>query len=83
VNRDSTLFRDRSDQGFVIGADDTSMAHVEHPLLVVDLGVEPGREFRAVPAAVQAIENNLSIANVDFAEFAECVDADGVFRSFP
>jgi hypothetical protein len=54
----------------------------EHPVLVVDLWREPGRDFRAVPAAVQSIENNLSIANMDFAEFADAVDEDGIFRGF-
>ena len=49
---------------------------------MVDLWREPGREFRAVPAAVQAVENNLSIANMDFAEFAGAVDEDGIFRGF-
>jgi hypothetical protein len=28
------------------------------------------------------IENNLSTANMDFAEFADEVDDDGVFRGF-
>jgi hypothetical protein len=40
-------------------------------------------EFRAVSSPVQGIENNLSIANMDFEEFAEAVDEDGVFRGFP
>jgi hypothetical protein len=31
---------------------------------------------------VQSIENNLSIANMDFAEFADSVNEDGVFRGF-
>ena len=68
---------------FVIVADHVTMSHPEHPLLVVDLYAEPGRTFRAVPSAIQAIENNLSIANMDFAEFADAADADGVFRDFP
>lgn len=38
--------------------------------------------FRAVPAAIQAIENNLSIGNMDFKDFAGSVDSDGVFRGF-
>jgi len=42
-----------------------------------------GREFRAVPSQIQAIENNLSIANMDFEEFAESADESGVFRGFP
>jgi hypothetical protein len=39
--------------------------------------------FRALPKEIQSIENNLSIANMDFEEFASHVDADGVFREFP
>lgn len=75
-----TLFRGESDHGFVIVADDATMTMAEHPLLIVDLATEPGRDFRAIPKTVQAIENNLSITNLDFAEFAEAVDADGVLR---
>jgi hypothetical protein len=40
------------------------------------------RTFRAVPSMIQCIENNLSIANMDFEDFAESVDEDGVFRGF-
>lgn len=40
------------------------------------------KSFRAVPATIQGIENNLSISNMDFEEFADTVDADGVFRGF-
>jgi hypothetical protein len=29
------------------------------------------------------VENNLSIANMDYSEFADEVDPDGVFRGFP
>jgi hypothetical protein len=67
---------------FVIIADHTTMIDAEHPLLVVDLLHERGRSFRAIPGAVQGIENNLSIANMDFHEFADSVDQDGVFRDF-
>jgi hypothetical protein len=55
---------------------------VSYVELVVDLFEEPGRTFRAVPSAIQSIENNLSIANMDFWEFADNVDAAGVFRGF-
>jgi hypothetical protein len=67
---------------FMIVADKVSMTG-EHPLLVVDLYTQPGREFRAEPSQIQGIENNLSIANMDFAEFADSCDPDGVFRGFP
>jgi hypothetical protein len=29
-----------------------------------------------------AVENNLSLANMDYEEFAEAVDAQGIFRGF-
>ncbi|MFD7758021.1 DUF6924 domain-containing protein [Streptomyces sp. NPDC059757] len=42
------------------------------------------REFRTAPAAVQDVHANLSIANMDFEEFAEEASADpeGVLRPF-
>ncbi|MEU8088524.1 hypothetical protein AB0B57_33520 [Micromonospora sp. NPDC049101] len=66
---------------FVVDAVTVSLP--EHPLLVVNLneGDETG-PFRALPRQVQAIENNLSIANMDFVEFARAADPDGVFRGF-
>jgi hypothetical protein len=70
-------------QPFIILVDRTATAQPEHPLLVVDLIEDRGREFRAIPSQIQSIENNLSIANMDFEEFADNVDADGVFRGFP
>jgi hypothetical protein len=68
---------------FIIVVDKTAIVHSEHPLLIVDLGEKSGREFRAIPSQIQGIENNLSIANMDFEEFADSVDEDGVFRGFP
>jgi hypothetical protein len=70
-------------RSFLIVADGETMRGPEHTLLVVDVFADPGRTFRAVPSGIQSIENNLSIANMDFAEFADAVDADGVFRGVP
>lgn len=54
-----------------------------HPLLVVSLHErDEARLFRTLPRQVQGIENNLSIANMDFDEFARSADPDGVFRGF-
>ena len=53
-----------------------------HAVLVVDLLHEPGRSFCAAPGEVQSVENNLSLANMDFFEFAESVGPDDVFRGF-
>ena len=68
---------------FIILADQTTISHPEHPLLVIDLYDGSGYEFRAIPSQIQGIENNLSIANMDLKEFTDSVDEDGVFRGFP
>jgi hypothetical protein len=68
---------------FIVIADRTAISLPDFPLLVVDLHGFSGPEFRAVPSQIQAIENNLSIANMDFEEFAAGVDQDGIFRGFP
>jgi hypothetical protein len=36
--------------------------------------------FRALPSQIQKIQNNLSIANLDFEDYSNHVDEDGVFR---
>lgn len=68
---------------YLFVVDREALANPEHPILVVDLVDEPGRTFRVTPHETQGVENNLSISNMDFAEFADRVDADGVFRGFP
>ena len=67
---------------FIIVADRTTMTHPEHPLLIVDLLHKSAREFRAVPSQIQEIQNNLSIANMDFKDFTKAVDQEGIFRGF-
>jgi len=68
---------------FLFVVDSTAIGHPEFPILVIDLREPEGRSFRAIPTAVQAIENNLSISNMDFSEFAGAVDKNGIFRGFP
>jgi hypothetical protein len=77
------LIPDHYTHSFIIIADQIAISRPDHPLLIIDLYERSGQEFRAIPSQVQAIENNLSIANMDFEEFAEAVDEDGVFRGFP
>jgi hypothetical protein len=69
-------------QSFLLVADAVTLASAEFPILVIDLRRQRGRTFRAIPSAIQSIENNLSIANMDFFEFADAADADGIFRGF-
>jgi len=82
----ATQLTDRQPEGywhsFLMVVDEETTRSPEHPILVVDLYTEPGRTFRAVPNQIQAIQNNLSISNMDFSDFADNVDADGVFRGF-
>ena len=68
---------------FLFVVDRTAITHPDRPVLVVDLNEEPGRTFRVIPSKIWGVENNLSIANMDFGEFADAVDSEGVFRGFP
>ena len=70
-------------QVFAFIADRIALTEPEQPILVVDLNDEPGRTFRVIPREMWGVENNLSIANMDYAEFADNADPDGVFRGFP
>jgi hypothetical protein len=71
------------DHTFLFIADRIALTGAEWPVLVVDLYDEPGRTFRVIPREMWGVENNLSIANMDYYEFADSVDPDGVFRGFP
>jgi hypothetical protein len=71
------------DRSFAFIVDQVALTHPKHPILVVDLLREPGRTFRVISTQVGAVADNLSLANMDFSEFAEAVDPDGIFRGFP
>jgi hypothetical protein len=69
---------------FIMIVDQITISHPGHPLLIVDLFDDGmGHEFRALPTQIHSIENNLSIANMDFEDFASSVDQNGIFRGFP
>ena len=68
---------------FMFVVDHKALSNPEHPVLVLDLATEPGRTLRVIPSEMWGVENNLSIANMDFADFADAADSDGVFRGFP
>ncbi|WP_433087485.1 DUF6924 domain-containing protein [Dactylosporangium sp. CA-052675] len=63
-------------------ADATTMTDPERPLLAVDLYDEPGRTFRVPPRWYADVSANLSIANMDFNEFADAADESGAYRGF-
>ena len=71
-----------SERMFAFIIDQDALSRPDHPILVVDLFDEPGRTFRVIPSEMWGVENNLSIANMGFSEFAEAAGPDGVFRGF-
>jgi hypothetical protein len=85
LDSEQLLMRVPSDYNhpFLIVVDNTTVIHPEFPILIIDLSGHRGRSFRAIPSAIQSVENNLSISNMDFAEFADATDEDGIFRGFP
>ncbi|MFI9507795.1 DUF6924 domain-containing protein [Nocardia sp. NPDC052566] len=67
--------------------DKRTITDPEHPILVVDTSRENPDAvglpaFRTLPSEMASIENNLSLSNMDFEDFSENVDAQGVFRGF-
>ena len=77
-----SLLQPNSDHSFLFIADKICIQHPDHPLLVVDLYSERGKTFRAIPSQVFNIQSNLSLANMDWEEFADNVDDDLIFRGF-
>jgi len=84
LSPEDLMSRVRADypHSFLLVVDRIAITPPEFPVLVIDLYGERGRTFRAIPSQIQGIENNLSIANMDFEEFVDAVDDDGVFRGF-
>ncbi|MGW8813075.1 DUF6924 domain-containing protein [Gordonia terrae] len=69
---------------YVFLCDSQTLSHPDHPILAINLEGEgtSNRSVRVVPAVMWSIENNLALANMDFADFVGAADADGIFRGF-
>ena len=65
---------------FVLVADGPAQSDGDHPILVVDLSGEDLPSFRVAGKCLWAVENNLSLANMDWEEFSDAIDDDGVYR---
>ncbi|MEU8118244.1 hypothetical protein AB0C21_05995 [Spirillospora sp. NPDC049024] len=63
-------------------ADAATLSDDERPLLAVDLYTDPGRTFRVPARWYGEVSANLSIANLDFDDFADGADETGTFRGF-
>ncbi|RIJ69739.1 hypothetical protein D1871_21485 [Nakamurella silvestris] len=70
------------DLTFIFLVDGKTLTDPEHPIVVVDLLDTPGRTFRVIPHEMWGVQNNLVLFNMDFVDFADSVDPDGVFRGF-
>jgi hypothetical protein len=78
----TTLIGDESSLTEIYVVDTVTIFDPEHPVLVVDVCDEPGRTFRVIPIEMWCVENNLSIANMDWEDFADSLDEKGIFRGF-
>jgi hypothetical protein len=70
------------EESLLIVADRIALTAPGLPLLVsyrTDEGVE---RVRVVAEELWSIENNISLANMDWDEFVDAADEDGVFRGF-
>jgi Domain of unknown function (DUF6924) len=83
ASRALELIPEGRDYTLMFIVDGIALSHPEHPIVVVDLFEKPGSSFRVIPSEMWAVENNLSLANMDFDDFANSVGHDGIFRGFP
>jgi hypothetical protein len=65
----------------LFAADRTTLATPDHPILVVDARGDHA-PFRCIAAELWGPDNNLSIGNMGFHEFADAAGPDRVFRGF-
>ncbi|GHJ40410.1 hypothetical protein Sm713_60190 [Streptomyces sp. TS71-3] len=76
------------DKRLLIVADRTALTAPGMPLLTVlrywdeDEGEGDHGELRVIAEELWSIENNISLANMDWSEFVDAAEEDGVFRGF-
>ncbi|MFJ4622387.1 DUF6924 domain-containing protein [Streptomyces sp. NPDC088812] len=78
------------EDALLVVADGEALTGADMPLLAVYLGGDeddgttgPGFEvLRVVATELWSVENNISLANMDWEEFVDAAGKDGVFRGF-
>lgn len=70
-----------TDHPVVFIADAVAIGREDKPILCINASA-PERMFRVGPSELWSVENNLSLANLDFDDYADAVATDGVFRGF-
>ena len=73
---------DPSEHRFIFVVDRKTISNPEHPILCIDFSENHGNSFRLIPSEVWRVENNLSVSNMDFDDFAGRVAFDGISRGF-
>jgi hypothetical protein len=67
-------------------ADTVTIANTDQPIHVIDLLDDDWHQraapFRVIPGELWNVENNLTIGNMQWEEFADRLDEHGVFRGF-
>lgn len=67
---------------YIFVVDSLTMNHDDHPILCINLNQEENNTFRLVPKEMWTVDNNLAISNMDFWEFQDEADSEGIFRGF-
>lgn len=70
------------DWALLLLADEVTLTSPELLVLVLQVQTGMGRKLRVTPAAMWSIENNVSLANMDWEDFENAADPDGAFRGF-
>jgi hypothetical protein len=76
------LLPEHSDHSYAFVIDRRTLTDSDHPVVVVDLAGKKHKTFLAAAASLAEVDDNLSLGNMDFDEFARAVRADGLFRGF-
>ena len=79
----ATLLSQADSYAVVLSVDAVTLASPEHPVHVteIDPELDEPRSFRATPHALLDAVIQLSIANLDWEDFSESVDPDGILRT--
>lgn len=76
------LLEEESEHEFIFLVDKETMENSDQPVLCVDVFENPGDTFRVIPSQMWAVENNLSLMNMEYADFKNATDDQNVFRGF-
>lgn len=80
---DQTTIKQKEHPVLVVGFSPESADPKEYERKPNQTPTKQFKSFRALPSMIQCIENNLSIANMDFDDFVNSIDDDKIFRGFP